>query len=261
VELSPEGRKFIEALAQRYGVSTNAVETMALAVTAGGGTMAQFNHPELGGGGQWMAGGMTMVGDMFNYGLKAKVDGLCQELSSFMANGAELFLRPKTPDRSQVSFQTQGGGGGPWWPSDLGSPSSTGAQNNMRYAYFPSSRRLAIDRGDAIIIFDTLDHQIGGFGQQQGSGASFTFTSQYGVVPVSSLPQINGPQTVTQFPPKVEDAPQARQPETLISQTASAPMNHDAIFSAIERLKDLADKGIITEAEFQAKKNEMLARL
>jgi hypothetical protein len=48
-------------------------------VAAGGGTLAQFNcnHPELGGNGQWMSGGMTMVGDMFNYGLKATVSGLC----------------------------------------------------------------------------------------------------------------------------------------------------------------------------------------
>jgi hypothetical protein len=47
--------------------------------------MAQFDHRELGGAGQWMPGGMTMVGDMFNHGLKAKVDGLCSELSQILA--------------------------------------------------------------------------------------------------------------------------------------------------------------------------------
>jgi hypothetical protein len=32
-----------------------------------------------------------------------------------------------------------------WWPADLGIPSSLGAQNEVRYAYFPVTRRLAID--------------------------------------------------------------------------------------------------------------------
>ena len=59
----------------RYSVSTDAVVTLLQSLVDGDGTMAQFNHRELGGGGQWMPGGMTMVGDMFNHGLKAKVEG------------------------------------------------------------------------------------------------------------------------------------------------------------------------------------------
>jgi hypothetical protein len=47
--------------------------TLLQAVVNGNGTMAQLGNWELGGNGQWMQGGMTMVGDMFNYGLKAKV--------------------------------------------------------------------------------------------------------------------------------------------------------------------------------------------
>jgi hypothetical protein len=81
-QLAPQGDQAIRDLAQRYGVSTDAVRTLLFAVSAGGGTLAQFDHPELGGSGQWMSGGMTMVGDMFNYGLKAKVSGLCAEISS-----------------------------------------------------------------------------------------------------------------------------------------------------------------------------------
>jgi hypothetical protein len=46
---------------------------------------AQFDYRELAGASQWMPGGMTMVGDMFNNGLKAKVDGLCSELSQILA--------------------------------------------------------------------------------------------------------------------------------------------------------------------------------
>jgi hypothetical protein len=48
------------------------------------------------------SGGMTMVGDMFNYGLKSKVDGLCSELSQLLAQQPFLPFPP--------SFQSQGGG-------------------------------------------------------------------------------------------------------------------------------------------------------
>jgi hypothetical protein len=51
-----------------------------------------------------MLGGMTMVGDMFNYSLKAKVDGLCSELSQLLSQ------QPFVP--VPVSFQSQSQGGG-----------------------------------------------------------------------------------------------------------------------------------------------------
>jgi hypothetical protein len=47
--------------------------------------MAQFSHPDLGGRGQWSAGGMTMIGDMFNDALKTKVKQLCSELASILS--------------------------------------------------------------------------------------------------------------------------------------------------------------------------------
>jgi hypothetical protein len=74
-----EGQQHVTALAQRYEVSTEAVVTLLQALLHGHGTMAQFDHPELGGRGQWMPGGMVMGGDMFNQALKARVDGLCTE--------------------------------------------------------------------------------------------------------------------------------------------------------------------------------------
>jgi hypothetical protein len=84
-QLTDQGRQKIDEIARRYSVSTDAVMTLLQALVNSNGTMAQFNHWELGGGGQWMRGGMTMVGDMFNYGLKSKVDGLCSELSQLLA--------------------------------------------------------------------------------------------------------------------------------------------------------------------------------
>jgi len=115
-QLTPEGNQAIQDLAQRYGVSVDAVRTLLFAVSEGGGTLAQFSHPELGGGGQWMRGGMTMVGDMFNDGLKATVSGLCSELSSLLSS-QQIFvpLPPQSARGGSIAPR-----GNAWWPAELG---------------------------------------------------------------------------------------------------------------------------------------------
>jgi hypothetical protein len=50
--------------------------------------------------GQWSAGGMTMVGDMFNHGQKMKVDALCTELSQVL-EAEHLFSARSHPTASQ----------------------------------------------------------------------------------------------------------------------------------------------------------------
>jgi hypothetical protein len=148
--------------------------------------LAQFDHPELGGSGQWMSGGMTMVGDMFNYGLKAKVSGLCAEISSLL-NSEQLLVPLPVHSMGRSIFP-----GNAWWPAELGNPSSTGGQNDVRYAYFHQSRRLAILYNGKITLYDTLDHRIGGVQQQQGGYAgSLTFSSQYGTFSVDTLPVVS----------------------------------------------------------------------
>jgi hypothetical protein len=107
-QLSAQGQQFVQDLAQRYGISTDAAITMLYAVMNGNGTMAQFSHPELGGSGQWMQGGMTMVGDMFNYGLKSKVDGLCGEISNQLMNQPAYFPAAGQPVAIPVIQQWPG---------------------------------------------------------------------------------------------------------------------------------------------------------
>ena len=80
-QLTAEGRRELEAIAERQGFSPAAAEVMLAALVAGHGSQAQFNHPELGGLGQWSRGGMLMIGDMFNNGLKSRVDALASDLS------------------------------------------------------------------------------------------------------------------------------------------------------------------------------------
>ncbi|HTV18695.1 MAG TPA: SHOCT domain-containing protein [Polyangiaceae bacterium] len=270
--LTPSGQHAVQDLAQRYGVSIDAVSTLLAAVSAGGGSMAQFYHPELGGGGQWMRGGMTMVGDMFNSRLQGTVSGLCAELSTLLGS-MQVYAPPPPPS---------GGGfmGGPmlssnsWWPAELGSPSSSGGQNDARYAYFPQQRRLAISRNGQVSIYDTLDHQIGGVQQQQGSSyGSLSFSSQFGTFTVDSLPLVSptppsqpfAPPPYAPPPPPPPPAPSfasapAYSPEAPASTPPSSSSSND-IIGAIERLGQLRDRGIVTDAEFNAKKAELLSRL
>ncbi|MFO1418141.1 MAG: SHOCT domain-containing protein [Methylotetracoccus sp.] len=261
MKLTPQGSKIIEDLAGRYQVSTDAVMSLLHAVINGGGTMAQFSHPELGGSGQWMRGGMTMVGDMFNNALKATVDGLCTELSGYIYS--ESFFVPSPPPPSPTHGDVSlfvAGGSQHWWPADLGVPSSTGAQNNIRYAVFPATHRLAIDVNGQLTIYDTLDHQIGGVGQQQGPDASLTFTSQLGLVRTSELPVVSGRPAAP-----VPSAPAPEVPSHAAPSPAPAPATRKEdegdIFAKIERLAELRQKGILSEEEFASKKAELLARL
>ena len=257
MNLTPEGEKIVAALSERYAIGVEAVKLMLDAVAKGGGTMAQFNLPEFGGSGQWMRGGMTMIGDMFNNSLKATVDNLCNELSNLLANQQGIIA-----PFSQSQQQSQGSGGASifmqqsqaWWPSELGNPSSTGSQNNLRYAYFPDIRRLAIDYGGKTEVYDTTGFEFHGFGQQQSSGsASLTFASQRGVVRVDSLPRASVRKA----------APGARAPQASPSPSPSASSNGESssILSLIEQLGTLKEKGVLTEQEFAAKKAELLKRL
>jgi hypothetical protein len=261
--LTSAGEQSVQNLSQRYGVSVDAVKTLLFAVSAGGGSMAQFYHSELGGGGQWMRGGMTMVGDMFNHGLQATVSGLCSELSSLLASQQVFLPLP----------QNQGGGflasGNAWWPGDLGNPSSSGGQNDARYAYFPQPRRLAIQQNGRITIYDTLDHNIGGVQQQQGGPyGSLSFSSQFGTFTVDSLPIVSpAPAPQQNFSPAPAPvAPQQnfnQQPlaNNFAQGQSSAPGSQTEIFSSLERLAQLHQSGVLSEDEFRAKKAELLARL
>jgi hypothetical protein len=278
--LSNYGLSVISEIAQRYNLSNDAVIHMLIAVSNGGGTMAQFNCPELGGGGQWMQGGMTMVGDMFNNGLKNTVDNLCSELSTLLYNQqSNLFVPVAKKQAPQNSGQQQQGGNsmgqnsiyisgaqGNWWGEDLGIASSTGGQNNVRYAIFPQTCRLAIDINGQVTIYDTLDHQIGGVSQQQSGDASMSFTSQYGLIYVSQLPIISIDGVAQQAPvpaPQPEAPAQHPFPEQPNFQRdeSQATVDEQDIFNKIERLATLKEKGILTEDEFSSKKAELLQRL
>lgn len=144
--------------------------------------MAQFSHPELGGTGQWMQGGMVMIGDMFNHSLKARVAALCQDLAQHIQTQA-----PSSSPQNRSFFQPIESAA--WWPPELGRPTAQGKQNDLDYAYFAPLNRLAIRQGNVSIVYDTTGYQITGFGQQQTTGLQGLYlTSPQGMIAVMSLP-------------------------------------------------------------------------
>ena len=258
--LTDVGENLVNDIAFRYGLSREAVVHMLVAVNNGGGSMAQFNCPELGGSGQWMRGGMTMVGDMFNNNLKATVNNICSELSSILANNQVFPVVPAgTPANNQ------------WWPSNLGSPFSSGAQNNIRYAVFPN--RLAVELNGKVSVYDTLNNNIGGVSQQQGGNTSLTFSSQFGTIAVSSLPLISGPgmapapQTNFATPPQTSSKPTQSNGNSFNTNNSnpannfSVPANANDALELLGKLAKLRDVGALTDNEYNAKKAEILSRI
>jgi hypothetical protein len=279
-QLSEEGRQTLGRIAERYGVSLGAVEHLLMAIIAGQATQAQFDHPDLGGMGQWSQGGMIMIGDMFNNALKADVAGICSELAA-LVRGTDL-LGPQTSHQSQ--YQGQGGGvslfvpgalsAGNWWPDEFGHPASAGSQNDLRYAFFPTTRRLVIDIGGRVTVYDTKDHRIGGFSQQQSGDQSLSFTSQHGLVKISELDVVGqggkepadtpatGTSSATVAPSKfASPVPEPAEPHQAARPAPEALQSDGDIFDKIERLAALHAKGILTDQEFEAKKSELLSRL
>ena len=229
-----------------------------------------------------MCGGMTMVSDMFNNALKGRVNNLCAELAQLVANQPDLlrsgsFQSQSQNDQQQSNYSGQSGNSSAnspsaslfvagassdWWPSDLRWPNSTGAQNGVRYAYFAQARRLVIEVNGQVTVYDTLDHQIGSFSQQQSYGGSLSFSSQYGLIDVGSLPIIS----VDGVTPTTTNNSSTNTSFNIPAPTANvqAPVNNTAeneIFALIDKLADLRNRAILTEEEFNSKKMELLARL
>lgn len=236
-DLTPEARRRLDDIAARHGVSSDAALILLRALAAGNGVMAQFSHPELGGIGQWLRSGMVMVGDMFNAGLKGRVDALCTEIAAL--------LRDNAPFAGTAAGAGHGvPAGDAWWPAELGAPASSGGQNGVRYAYFPASQRLAVQQGGRLSLHDTGPHRISGVSQQQGAGGSLVFSTDGGAVRVQDLPLAG------------EGAAEARAP----APTSGGTANGDPL-ALIERLAELRAKGVLTAEEFDTKKAELLRRL
>src|SRR6202171_3690218 len=114
--MSANDGDLVDRLAKKHSVSPAAVQVVLAALRSGGGRMAQFSHADFGGMSQWSPG-MSMVGDMFNTQLKAKLDALCSDLAAHLDAS-----RPAGGTRShaeEVGYRSVSGSAD-WWPDWAG---------------------------------------------------------------------------------------------------------------------------------------------
>lgn len=255
LERRPTG---LQSLAERHGVSLEAVRHLLRALQSGQGNMAQFDHPDLGGFGQWSRGGMVMVGSMNDHALKARVDALCTELAAAL---------PLSGFREEAS--------GNWWPDSLGLPSSAGAQNGMRYAFFPEKRRLAVETNGRLALYDTAERIVTGASQQQGGTSSLRFSGPQGSFSLEDLTPVEPEAASTPSAPTGAGSsassavsssafagrPGAPEPAIHRQGAVASGSGSTDVLSILERLAELHKKGVLTDAEFSSKKAELLARL
>jgi len=238
----------LEGAATRQGFGLDAAQALWRAMALGQGVRGQFDHPEFGGPGQWMRGGMLIIGDMFNAALLGRVAALCEDLSR---------LYDAHPEWHAARAPRCGPAATEWWPEGLHSPASSGAQNGIGYAFFPGQRRLAIRRDGRVELYDTGDHLIGAVSQQQDRATSLSFASQRGPVSLGDLLRVDTPANAP------APAHATRPPEALAAEPAAnlAVLPRNELLDTIEKLAALHERGVITEAEFVAKKTELLGRL
>jgi hypothetical protein len=97
-------------------------------------------------------------------------------------------MKPMAPMKPMEPMKPMSGGDA-WWPQELGQPSTSGGQNDMRYAFFPDKQRLIVEADGKSTTYDTGDHKISGVSQSNGSAP--TFSSQNGDVNVADLKTVS----------------------------------------------------------------------
>lgn len=182
----------IPHIAERYRVSVEAARHLERALRATGGRSAQFDHPELGGYGQWMPG-MIMIGATGDCQLRTRVQGLADEIAAIVT-GSETSspeALARDPNTGAASACAPLAAGESWWPAALGHPASSGAQDGVRYAYFPRHDRLLVQLAGRIDAFDTAGRPITGVSQRQGPGKDLCFTGPAGEVALHELRHVD----------------------------------------------------------------------
>lgn len=182
----------IPHIAERYQVSVEAVRQLERALRATGGRQAQFDHPDLGGNGQWMPG-MCMIARMDDDQLCARIKGLCDEIAAIVT-GSETSAPgalARDPETGAASGCSPLPAGNSWWPAVFGTPATEGRQHGVRYAYFPAKDRLLVQVGARIDAYNTAGRHITGVSQQQGTSSSLTFTGPSGEINLDSLERVD----------------------------------------------------------------------
>jgi hypothetical protein len=100
-------------------------------------------------------------------------------------------LRPMKPMKPMTPMTPLTPMAGPerWWPDDLQDPSSSGAQNGARYAFFQDEKLLLIEHDGRLQRFRTGEHRVTGFSQASGAG-SLAFRSERGPLSLEEFEEV-----------------------------------------------------------------------
>lgn len=165
VELTPQGRARVVALSARHGASFEATLTLLRALIEGDGKSARFDHPELGGAGEWLAGGPTILSDLFNHDLKAKVAALCGDLAAMLDQvDKEIAIDAASGDTFAVRLfeptQAPRDDAEPFWPAAWSVPDRVVRTPDLSYAVFDQAQRLALIEGGQVAHLATDQRRI-----------------------------------------------------------------------------------------------------
>jgi hypothetical protein len=169
--------KTIKEIASKYRISEETVRTLLEGLKVSGGRQVQFNISELGGMGQWQSGGMVMVGDMFNHGLKTKVSELCSELAGLSQTMEEEEKPKKKTEKQTIASK----------------PSATfrGSQNDSHYAYYANDDLLEIEENGKVTKYNTAGYALSGVQQSQSNSLkNLSFTYPGGTVSLKDLKKV-----------------------------------------------------------------------
>jgi hypothetical protein len=80
------------------------------------------------------------------------------------------------------------------WLSELGIASTSGSSAELRYAYFPLNRRLAVERRGIVTIYDTAEYQFRGLLQAHSAETvGMSILTQRGRVRLIDLAIVSAP--------------------------------------------------------------------
>jgi hypothetical protein len=78
-----------------------------------------------------------------------------------------------------------------WSPPNLRRPSTSGARGTLKFAFFADKRRLLVESGEMLLLFDCGAHQIRDVEELFGQEPGLAFTSQDGRHLIGELRLIN----------------------------------------------------------------------
>ncbi len=238
----------LPSVAERHGVSLDAVRHLVQALERGHGTMAQFDHPDLGGMGQWFSGGMVMVGRMFDDGLKARVDALCTELAAALRRAASRRrARGAARRRRVVAGRSRGAG-------------EHRLAERAALRLFPGepAARRRIGRGRRA---STIPASTASPGCRRRTAASASPARwERSISNACAGSRRRRPPRGRRIRRARRTRRRPRQPRRP-STSRTGPGVRADVLATIERLADLHARGVLTEREFSDKKAELLARL